>query len=71
METPEEHRNRVTALVEAKWPNPLEPNVFVNTILDIIRGEWFAREDVIEAIDALAWKNLPGARTWGKPTNPG
>lgn len=61
----EARRDRVTALVKEKWPTPLSPNRLLNAILDIIRGEAFAYEDVIEAIDALTWMHLPYSLAWG------
>ena len=64
-ETTDERRDRVTAIVHAKWPNPLTYNQFLNTALDIIRGGhgfWDEHhDDRDEAIDALAWKNLPNS----------
>lgn len=73
METPDEERARVTALVEAKFPTALTPNEFANAVLDIVRGGYEfwdeTHDDRLEAIDALAWKHLSltGSRTWGKP----
>jgi hypothetical protein len=67
MESPTERRDRVAALVRARWPNPLPPNVFTNTILDIIRSggmnvthskKPMDLEDVVEAIDALTEMHL-------------
>lgn len=62
METNEERRERVTALVQAAWPEPLSHNKLMNVILDIIRGdERFVNErfdDRLEAVDALTWMHL-------------
>lgn len=66
METPDERRTRVTAIVAAKWPKPLSPNRFVNAILDIVRGEAFDEADVPEAVDALAWRHLGESIKWGE-----
>lgn len=76
MESSTERRDRVTALVRARWPNPLTPNQFLNTILDIIRSGGMNVThadtpsdpmDVLEAIDALTEMHLdPSERVWGK-----
>jgi hypothetical protein len=76
METPTERRDRVTALVRARWPKTLTPNQFTNTILDIIRSAGMNvihadtpsdPMDVLEAIDALTEMHLdPSERVWGK-----
>lgn len=76
METATQRRDRVTALVKARWPNPLTPNQFTNTILDIIRSAGMNVThadtpsdpmDVLEAIDALTEMHLdPSERVWGK-----
>ena len=76
METPIERRDRVTALVKARWPDPLTPNQFTNAILDIIRsaGMNVSHTDtpmhpmeVLEAVDALTEMHLdPSERVWGK-----
>lgn len=75
-ETPQQRRDRVTAeQVKAKWPEPLDPNVFVNTILDIIRSagmnvasseEPWHPMDVLEAIDVLSWMHLDASMKWSK-----
>jgi len=58
-ETPLQRRERVSALVRARWPEPLTPNKFANTILDIVRGGFSDNvADVLEAVDALAEMNL-------------
>lgn len=76
MESPTERRDRVAALVQARWPHRLTPNQFTNTILDIIRSagmnvthaaEPMNPMDVIEAIDALTEMHLDVSnRVWGK-----
>lgn len=59
VETPIQRRLRVAALVAARWPDPLPPNKFANTILDIVRGGFSDNPtDVLEAIDALTEMNL-------------
>ena len=58
-ETPIQRRLRVAALVAARWPEPLPPNKFANTILDIVRGGFSGSPtDVLEAVDALTEMNL-------------
>jgi hypothetical protein len=68
-ETPLERRERVTKLVDEKWPTPLEPNEFVNTIINILTGSWFEYEDAREAVNALAWKHLGVSLEWKNPTD--
>ncbi len=75
-EVPVTRRDRVTALVKARWPNPLNGDQFLNTILDIIRSAGMNVThadtpsdpmDVLEAIDALTEMHLdPSERVWGK-----
>ena len=72
-ETPQQRRDRVSALVKAKWPVTLDPNEFVNTILDIIysagmnvsgsKEPWHPM-DVLEAVDALSWLHLDASMEW-------
>lgn len=70
-------RERVTALVRARWPTPLSPNRFVNTILDIVRshgtnisptGEALSEDDVLEAVDALSEMHLGVSEDWKEAT---
>ena len=63
-ETPQQRQDRVTAMVKERFPTVLTPNRLLNAILDIIRGERFAREDVTEAIDALVLLHLKPSLTW-------
>jgi len=75
-ETPVSRRDRVTARVKARWPNPLTPNQFTNTVLDIIRSAGtnvtgadtpMDPMDVLEAVDALTEMHLDVSnRVWGK-----
>ena len=66
-ETPDQRRSRVETLVRASWPNPLPPNKFANTILDIVRGGFSDdATDVLEAVDALAWMNLESLSSYEK-----
>lgn len=66
METAAQRRERVTALVVARFPAALAPNRFANAILDIVRGgHGFDPEDRLEAIDALTERHLPASTTWG------
>lgn len=69
-------RERVSAWVRAKWPTPLTPNRFTNTVLDIIRsgganvsptGSMLDPMDVLEAVDAFTEMHLDVSdRVWGK-----
>jgi len=68
-ETSDARQKRIEALVRGKWPTPLTPNQFVNTILDIARGGFdtvYTYADTIEAIDALAYLHLEESLKWGK-----
>ena len=75
-EDPCDRRDRVTALVRARWPEPLTPNQLLNTILDTIRSAGtnvthadtpMDPMDVLEAIDALTEMHLDVSdRVWGK-----
>ena len=75
-ETPTARRDRVAAMVKARWPNPLSPNQLLNTTLDIIRSGGMNVThaavpsdpmDVLEAIDALTEMHLDvSPRVWGK-----
>ena len=76
MESSTERRDRVAALVMARWPHRLTPNQFTNTILDIIRSagmnvthatEPMNPMEVLEAIDAFTEMHLDVSdRVWGK-----
>ena len=63
-------RERVSAMVRARWPNHLTPNQFTNTVLDIIRsgGQIVSQTpmdpmDVLEAVDALTEMHLDVSKT--------
>lgn len=76
METPCQRRDRVTALVKARWPYCITPNQFTNAILDTIRSAGMNVThaetpsdpmDVLEAVDALTEMHLDVSdRVWGK-----
>jgi len=64
METPTERRVRVTRQVYDTFPVPLNPNRFLNAVLDIIRGGYgFSEHDRLEAVDALTEIHLPHSVT--------